>query len=182
MAGRHPPNNEELMTALCKEREGPLPDRDVCLAHGVSPWTVKEWIYKGLKPDSIEPYRSFAENWEKAKIGRKRKLLEVVENAYLDYKGKNPMNRGDYKSAIWLLERMAPKQFGSMCIHNGVQDGTIDFEEIMDQAIRESDNLDALFLSPPPQMLEAMRKNANAIRALLDDVAPLELPAPKPGS
>lgn len=162
--GRPTTLTPELQAALVESRRGPLPDRDVCLKNGVSVNTVKSWLQRGLKEDATEPYLSFAEEWEQAKIERKEFLLQRIDDFSADCKG------ADYKGAAWALERMAPKQFGSKALEQGHQDGEIDLDELMRDDDAEATNLDSLLLNPPTALLEAFRRNGDAVRALLDEL------------
>lgn len=156
-----------LHKALVASRRGPLADSDVALKHGVSPETIRLWIKKGLQRDAEQPYLSFAKDWSKAKIERKEKLLAKVEAGAVNFKGNDPKKRGDWKAAVWQLERSDPLNFGSMVDRNGKQAGNIDIDEILRETIEQEQDLDAILLNPPPALIEAMRRNLPALRALL---------------
>lgn len=165
----------ELAAALVNDRHGPLPDSDVALKNSVSIRAVKNWIVYGLKEDAVEPYKTFAEDWCRAKLKRKLELLAVVEDAGKVFDGSNFRQRGQYQSAMWQLKAMWPKHYGDRVQDNGTQDGDIDVERLIAEIESESGNLDALLLSPPPSLLEAMRRCAPDLRALLDEIAPVEV-------
>lgn len=156
---------------LVKERRASLlGDRDVCLKCGVSDRTVRDWLRKGLSIGAVEPFISFAEDWERSKISRKEALLAVIDNATKTFKGKNPHTRGDYRAAVWQLERMAPLQFGSAAVIAGRMAGDIDLDELLRDAHAESENLDAVLLAPPVPLLNALRRNIAAVRSILDEL------------
>lgn len=165
--------NPELAAALVEDRKGPLPDADVALKNGVSIRAVKYWIVAGLKEDAQEPFKSFAEDWCRAKIGKKLQLLQIVEDATKVHDGTNFKQRGDYKSAVFLLSHMWPKHFGDRVQESGHQEGDIDVEQLVAEVESESSDLDALLLSPPVPLLEAMRRCAPELRLLLDEIAPV---------
>jgi hypothetical protein len=164
----------ELHAALVEDRKGPLPDGDVALKNGVSARVVKNWIVLGLKEDAKEPYLSFAADWTRAKIGKKEALLKVVEDAGREFDATNFKQRGDYKSAQWQLKTMWPKHYGDKVQERGEQEGDIDIEQIITEMEGEASDLDALLLAPPAPLLEALKRNADAVRMLLDEIAPVK--------
>jgi hypothetical protein len=164
----------ELHAALIEDRRGTLPDRDVALKNGVSRSSLIAWLAYGLKENAVEPYLSFAEDWERAKISRKESLLKVITDAAETFKGsESPAARGQYKAATWLLERMAPMQWGPSALLKGFQAGDIDLNNLVEETEAQANNLDSLFISPPEQVLAAMIRCAPEIRALLDEHVPV---------
>lgn len=178
---KHPPGTDvggrptrltpELIEAMVADRDGPLPDKDVCIKHGVDPKLCVDWVKRGLR-SSEEPFYTFAMQWCRAKIDRKEYLLGIVDQAMEKCRaGDDPKARGDYKAATWQLERSYPLEFGSMVAIKGFQDGNIDVDKLLLEVKAESDNLDALLLNPPAALIEAIRRNLDAVRSLLDEIA-----------
>lgn len=161
----------ELHASLCEDREGPLPDKDVCIKNGVDSGLVRLWVKDGLRRNAQEPFKSFAMEWCQAKIRRKEDLLAIIDTAMKKCReGEDPKARGDYKAATWLLERAYPLEFGSMVQLRGKQDGDINIEEILMELEGEGESLDSVLLNPPQPLLDAMRRNISSLRELLDEL------------
>lgn len=71
-----------------------LPIKTACIAAGIHPGAVREWIAKGK--DGEEPYASFAEAVEVA-----RAEFAAVHAGVINDAGR----MGDWKASAWLLER-----------------------------------------------------------------------------
>jgi hypothetical protein len=134
-----------------------LDDADICLQCGVTFDTVRGWFKKGLRAGAPPEFVTFSEGWARAKIKRKKYLIELVHKSALDYDGDNPHCRGAANSAMWLLSRL---EQGRLVRH-------MDFEEILAEVQGEDDTVDQLLTNPPEELIDGFRRNLPALKALL---------------
>lgn len=92
----------DTIAAICAAVEKGHPDSWICDALGIAPETVMGWKRKGAAGD--EPYATFLRDYSRAREARRSRLLSVVEDAAIV--------GGEYKAAMWLLERQERQEFG----------------------------------------------------------------------
>jgi hypothetical protein len=141
-------------------------DSQIAIRSKVDPGTLKLWLKKGLVPDAVEPYRTFAKEYSRIQIEHEGAAAEEVYQAGMQRDPDEPP-RGDWKASAWFLERRWPKRWNpARQPLNGPSEG-IDIEQLIRDMTQREESLKELFANPPPELEEAMRENADVIRALI---------------
>lgn len=119
--GRPTKLTPELQEALCTFIRQPMAATHAAARVGISETTYFRWMAEGADDDGPQELRDFREAVTRAKADAFEKLLAPIMRAGSGYMTTKLSASGkaveveefDWRAAAWLLERMAPDEFGN---------------------------------------------------------------------
>lgn len=168
------PQQDALTVALAKRiltvaAGSRLFDSQIAMRCNVHPDTLRLWLVKGMLENAEEPHKSFAREYSRIQIEHEDYAASAVADAAQppEIGPEGLAMRGDWKAAAWFLERRYPKRWNPVHQPQMGPAEAIDIEQLLRAAAQKGDSLKELFANPPPELEEALRANAETIRAFL---------------
>lgn len=149
------PTQQQLDAALDLRRETWLFDDQIAHEVGLDGATLRAVISRGMRDDPSTMCAQFAANYIQASNDLEAQALARVQSGI---KG--------WESSAWLLERWAPRRWGKLVPVGGPRE-RVDIGELIDEIAARQRTLGELMSAPPPELLDAMRANREALLPLL---------------
>jgi hypothetical protein len=149
------PTRGQLDAALELRRTTWLFDDQIAHEVGLDGATLRAVISRGMRDDPDTMCAQFAANYIQASNDVEAGALSRVQTGI---KG--------WESSAWLLERWAPRRWGKLVPVGGPRE-KVDIGELIDEIAARQRTLDELMGAPPPELIEAMRANKDALMMLL---------------
>lgn len=119
--GRPSKLTPELQEQLCKLIETPMAATHAAAMVGIATTTYFRWMADGSDDEAPIALKEFRDAVMRAKAVATSKLLEPIWRAARGYQAEKVTNKGttviveefDWRAAAWLLQRMAPDEFGN---------------------------------------------------------------------
>lgn len=161
--------------------------------HGVSPYTVRDWVRRGFEEGAPEDLAAFSDAYTRADAeweNDQRKLLDraartvvlrvtkEVEttdsqgNVSLSTETQRKQERGDARVVQWLLHKKYPKRYGDEKTAQLGANESLPLSELQQAATDRPDDLDELLSDPPAELEEALLRNKDRLLALLSRPEP----------
>lgn len=93
--------DEDKQLKLVTHIENGCSNREACRIVGVKEDTFKDWLKRGRADDAEDPYKTFADEVEKAEAKAVYKAEAAINSAF----------DKDWKAAAWYLARKRPEQY-----------------------------------------------------------------------
>ncbi len=191
----------ELGEAILADVERGLFVTQIGLNNDCHPNTIRNWVRRGLLPDAVEPFRTFAARYIRAEAKVEGEVLDAVRCATqpqietetvaeqgIDAEGNSfektrqveRTKPGDWRAGAWFAERRWPRRWGSEAWKSPSQDD-LSALSLLDEGDSRGSDLDQLLSNPPPELEEALLRHKDRLLALLEagpELPPGGAPAP----
>lgn len=178
-AGRKTHLTPERHAGIVRDLRTGLYASQVAIKNGISRFTLRNWIIRGLAEDAIEPYLSFARDYMLADIEVEQAALLKIQEAgdpYTEEWIKNKkkirvtrpkeisgtdsddevsnekvVRRGDWRAVAWFMEKRWPKRYGSIA-KDQITTDDVPLPQLQEEASSRPKDLKELLLEPPTEL------------------------------
>lgn len=149
------PTRQQLDAALELRRSTWLLDDQIAHECGLDGATLRAVISRGMRDEPETMCAQFAAAYIQASNDLEAQGLARVQSGI---KG--------WEASAWLLERWAPRRWGKLVPVGGPRE-KVDVSDIIDEIAARQRTLNELMAAPPPELVEAIRANRDALMPLL---------------
>lgn len=149
------PTRQQLDAALEIRRSTWLFDDQIAHEVGLDGATLRAAITRGMRDDPSSMFAQFAEHYIRASNDLEAQALVRVQSGI---KG--------WEASAWLLERWAPRRWGKNVPVGGPRE-KVEIGDLIDEIAARQRTLDELMAAPTTELLDAMRRNRDALLPLL---------------
>lgn len=149
------PSRQQLEAALELRRGTWLFDDQIAHEVGLDGATLRAAIGRGMRDDPSTMCAQFAQMYIQASNDLEAQALVRVQSGI---KG--------WEASAWLLERWAPRRWGKLVPTTGPRE-KVEIGDIIDEIAARQRTLNELMAAPPPELVEAIRANREALMPLL---------------
>lgn len=149
------PTQQQLDAALEMRRSSWLLDDQIAHEVGLDGATLRATLSRGMRDDPSTMFAQFAAHYIQASNDLEANALNRIQSGI---KG--------WEASAWLLERWAPRRWGKHVPEAGPRE-KIDVGVLIDEIAARQRTLSELMAAPPPELLDALRANREALLPLL---------------